>query len=57
MPAGFVSRRSEKTFEMFDLVETIKPLGFSHNFTSATCVFGTEIAQQSYSCGDNCTPQ
>jgi hypothetical protein len=32
-------------------------LGFWHNFGYATFVFGIEIAQQSHSCGDNCTSQ
>ena len=43
--------------KMFYLGEWAKSLDILHNFISATTVFGTKIAQQSISCGDNCTPQ
>ena len=42
---------------MFDLGAKVEILVFSHNFEVADDVFGTKIAQQSISCGDNCTPQ
>ena len=32
-------------------------LGLMHNFRKKLRVFGMKIAQQSISCGDNCTPQ
>ena len=42
---------------MFYLGARVISSDFWHNFKYATFVFGTEIAQQSHSCGDNCTPQ
>jgi hypothetical protein len=42
---------------MFYLGEVIKPFDFPHNFGAIISVLGIEIAQQSVSCGDNCTPQ
>ena len=43
--------------KMFYLGKRVVMLVFSHNFEPTTFVHGIEIAQQSNSCGDNCTPQ
>ena len=50
-------RKTINTPLMFYLGEVVKPFDFLHNFGGTTSVFGIEIAQQSISCGDNCTPQ
>ena len=57
MVGVFVCRRFERTFEMFYLGEVVYLLGYLHNLGHNTFVLGIEIAQQSNSCGDNCTPQ
>jgi hypothetical protein len=51
------NKNREITAVMFYLGEVIKPFDFPHNFGHDISVLGIEIAQQSISCGDNCTPQ
>jgi hypothetical protein len=44
MPCGFVSRRSEKTVEMFSLGASVTGKVLDRNFGCAKFVFGSDIA-------------
>jgi hypothetical protein len=52
-----VERFFRSLHKMFYLGKEIYCFALLHNFMPVVLVVGIEIAQQSNSCGDNCTPQ